>query len=73
MKGAGASVGTLSLDLVVRFCASQSRQVAALTQGMPQDRHWLRASDSHTLTKPHSSLASHPATFAFFDISHCFF
>ena len=26
-----AAVETLSLDLVVRFCASQSRQVAALT------------------------------------------
>ena len=29
-----ATVGTLSLDLVVRFCASQLRQVAALARGM---------------------------------------
>ena len=35
MKGAGASVGTLLLDLVVRFCAFTPRQDRTLTPGMP--------------------------------------
>ena len=53
-------VGKLSLDLVVRFYALQSRQVVALTPGMPQHRNWFRASDSRTLTKPLSSLVPLP-------------
>ena len=59
-KDGSASVGMLSLDLVVRFCAFTLRQDRTLTLGMPQDSHWLRASDSLTLTKPHSSLVTHP-------------
>ena len=33
MKGAGAAVETLSLDLVVRFCAFTLRQDKTLTSG----------------------------------------
>ena len=47
MKGAGAAVGTLSLDLVVRFCASHSRQGAALTQGMCTLR-WINGGSSRS-------------------------
>ncbi len=50
----------LSLDFVVRFCASQSRQLTKRTSGKPLERHWLHASDSHTLTKPYSSLVIRP-------------